>query len=62
MGDADGTPLTVSYTHLDVYKRQREDYARVAQGNGAGGCCGPAPACCGDAPELVAAIEADLPG
>ena len=30
----------------------REDYARVAQGGGAGGCCGPAPSCCGDAPEL----------
>ena len=35
-----------------IRSQVREDYARVAQGGGAGGCCGPAPSCCGDAPEL----------
>ncbi len=37
-----------------IRSQVREDYARVAQGGGTGGCCDPtpAPACCGDAPEL----------
>ena len=35
-----------------IRSQVRQDYARVAQGGGAGGCCGPAPSCCGDAPEL----------
>ena len=46
-------PSAAEAKNADSLRSQvREDYARVAQGNGAGGCCGPAPACCGDAPEL----------
>ncbi|MBP6581945.1 MAG: arsenite methyltransferase [Chromatiaceae bacterium] len=35
-----------------IRSQVREDYARVAQGGGADGCCSPSPTCCGDAPEL----------
>ncbi|MFZ1573989.1 MAG: arsenite methyltransferase [Chromatiaceae bacterium] len=46
-------PSAAEARNADSLRSQvREDYARVAQGNGAGGCCGPAPSCCGDTPEL----------
>ena len=37
-------PSAAEAKNADSLRSQvREDYARVAQGNGAGGCCGPAP-------------------
>jgi arsenite methyltransferase len=45
--------LATEARNADAIRSQvREDYARVARGDGAGGCCGPAPSCCGDAPEV----------
>jgi arsenite methyltransferase len=45
--------LTTGASTADAIRRQvRADYGRVAQGGGAGGCCGPAPSCCGDTPEV----------
>ena len=38
MGKGKDILLAVSYTHLDVYKRQDEDAAGTASGRGSGVC------------------------